>query len=145
MRECIACLVVALALSSCVEQRLTVNSAPEGALVYLNDAEIGRTPVTRDFVWYADQDVQLRKEGYETLKAHRSIVAPWWQWPPIDLFSELLPLRDHQGISFRLKPASTQPADSAMMLLRAAEMRAQLQSSEFTRKPTTQPTTRPAR
>ena len=32
---------------------MTIHSNPEGALVYLNDQELGRTPLTRDFpaIW----------------------------------------------------------------------------------------------
>ena len=33
-------------LTGCVQRTITVNSDPQGALVYLNDIEIGRTPVT---------------------------------------------------------------------------------------------------
>lgn len=128
-------------VSGCVERRLTVNSEPDGALAYLNNQEIGRTPVTRDFTWYGNFDVQLRKEEYQTRKTSKHVTAPWWQWPPFDLVAELIPLRlhDDRTISFTLKPASTQPADPLALLNRASEMRAKLESSENTRKPTTMP------
>jgi hypothetical protein len=121
----------------CVERKLTVNSEPQGALAYLNNQEIGRTPVTRDFTWYGDFDVQLREEGYHTRKTHKHVTAPWWQWPPFDLLAEVLPVRlvDERQMTFTLKPASPEPAEPAALLDRAGELRAQLQSSPNTRRP----------
>jgi hypothetical protein len=116
-------------LGGCVQQRLNITSTPPGALVYLNGAEVGRTPMTRNFTWYGDYDVELRKEGYQTLKTHAQLIAPWWNWVPLDLFANLLPLTDHQHITFTLKPASTQPADPQAMMERAAALQSQLRSS----------------
>src|SRR5438045_3252646 len=67
--------ILLLALSAalgagCVRRTLAVRSDPPGALVYLNGVEVGRTPVQRDFVWYGTYDVQVRKDGYDTIKAH---------------------------------------------------------------------------
>ena len=56
------------ALGGCVERTMTFQSNPPGALVYVNNQEIGRTPMRRDFTWYGNYDVVLRKDGYETLK-----------------------------------------------------------------------------
>jgi hypothetical protein len=127
----------------CVEQTLTVNSDPPGALVYLNDQEVGRTPLTRDFNWYGDYDVQLRLEGYETLKTHKPVTAPLWNWVPFDLVANLLPFtfRDHEEMSFTLKPLDPSKDNPTHLLARAAEMRNQLESSQYTRPPTTRPST----
>jgi hypothetical protein len=142
-RRLIISVLASFVIGGCVERRLTVTSEPEGALAYLNNQEIGRTPVTRDFNWYGNFDVQLRKEGYQTRKTSKHVTAPWWQWPPIDLLAEVLPLRlhDDRTIAFTLKPASTQPADPVALLDRATELRSKLQSSPNTRQPTTMPTT----
>ena len=121
--------------------KLTVTSEPEGALVYLNNQEVGRTPLTREFTWYGNFDVQLRKEGYATLKTNKHVTAPWWQWPPIDLFADVLPmrLRDERAIAFTMQPATTQPNDPSILIDRATELRGQLESSPSTRPPSTQP------
>ncbi len=121
-------MVFALLVGGCVRQKLTVVSDPPGALVYLNGAEVGRTPMTRQFTWYGDYDVELRKEGYDTLKTHDQLTAPWWNWVPLDLIANLFPLTDHQHMSFTLHPASTQPADPEVMMERAEEMRGELQA-----------------
>ncbi len=127
--------VIALLLVGCVERKLTVTSEPEGALVYLNNQEVGRTPLTREFTWYGDYDVQLRHDGYETLKTSKEIVAPWWQWVPFDLFAEVIPVRwkDYHTVAFTMQPASTQPISGDVMLDRATKLRDELQSSERTR------------
>ena len=135
-----------LASAGCVQRTMRVISNPPGAIVWMNDQEIGRTPLERDFTWYGNYDVQVRADGYEPLDTTTSVVAPWWQWPPIDLVAELMPFRprDVRTISYTLKPATTQPAEPSVMLTRAAELRGMMQSTEFTRKPapTSQPATR---
>ena len=128
------------AAGGCVRRTLTVTSDPPGALVYLNNEEFGRTPVTRDFLWYGTYDVTLRREGYETQKTTAKVIAPWWQWPPIDLLAEMFPVHDKRELSYKLTPASTQPVDPVQILSNAQQMEKQLEGS---RSPTTAPATRP--
>ena len=71
----ICCLVTSLLLCGCVERRLTINTKPQGALVTLNDEEIGESPVTVNFNWYGDYCVRISKEGYETLNTHQDLKA----------------------------------------------------------------------
>lgn len=142
-RQSIFFLAGALTISvGCVERKLTVTSEPDGALVFLNNQEVGRTPLTRDFTWYGNYDVQLRKEGYQTLKTEHMLWAPWWQWIPFDLAADVMPFwfTDRREMSFKMEPATQEAADPQVMLSRATEMQTQLQSSEFTRQPTTAPT-----
>ena len=77
-------------LSGCVERRLTINTEPQGAMVLLNDEEIGDSPVTVSFEWYGDYNVLIRKEGFETLKTHRKLKAPWYDGFPFDFFANTL-------------------------------------------------------
>jgi hypothetical protein len=134
-----------LLLAGCVRRSLTVKSDPPGTIVYLNGVEVGRTPMTRDFTWYGTYDVVLRKEGYETLKTEGQVIAPWWQWVPIDLFAELLPLRDRRELAYTMKPYAAATVDPQQALSRAEGMEKQLRSSRYTRKPATTPTTAPTR
>ncbi len=112
-----------------VRRELTVESEPAGALVYLNGDEVGRTPLTRDFVYYGTFDVKLRKEGYETLEDRPRVWAPWWQVPPIDLVAEAFPLTDRHRLSYELTPAE-QGADPQELVRRGSELRGELQASE---------------
>jgi hypothetical protein len=126
-------------LAGCVEQTMKIDSDPPGALVYLNQQEVGRTPVTRDFKWYGDYDVQLRMEGYETLKTHQSVIAPAWNWAPFDLLAELLPipLKDRRAYSYTLKPLDPSKDEPTGLLQRADYLKGKLESSQYTRPPTT--------
>jgi hypothetical protein len=128
-----------------VQRTMSIDTDPEGALVFMNDQEIGRTPVTRDFIWYGWYDVTIRKDGYKTLTTRARVIAPAWQWPPFDLAAEFSParLKDKHNLSFRLEPEGEQPTTDEM-LGRAEQLRVQLQGSEFSKNPSTRPVTQPA-
>ena len=122
--RCTTAALAALALTAggCLERRLSIRSEPAGALVYLADEELGRTPLEVDFTWYGDYEVTLRLEGWQTLKTHRDIDAPFWEYPPLDLACELMPWRiTHEECwSFTLAPAET-PTDEGL-IQRAGEL-----------------------
>jgi hypothetical protein len=115
-------------VGGCVEQTMTITSKPSGALVYLNDDEFGRTPITRPFTYYGTYDVRVEHEGYEGLKTTGVVIAPWWNWVPLDLAAAILPLplKDHQRLHYDLKPASTQPADEQALVERAKKLEKEL-------------------
>jgi hypothetical protein len=77
-------------LTGCVERQLTIQTNPEGALVVLNDEEIGLSPVTVNFNWYGDYCVRITKEGYETLDTHRELKGPWYDGFPFDFFAQII-------------------------------------------------------
>jgi len=83
-------LTIIVIVSGCVERQLTINTKPQGALVTLNDEEIGISPVTVSFNWYGDYDVRISKEGFETLKTHRKLKGPWYDNFPFDFFANCL-------------------------------------------------------
>lgn len=124
-----------------VDRTIVVESEPPGALVYLNDQEVGRTPVEVPFLWYGTYDVRLRKEGYEAVKTRRRVWAPLWQIPPFDLLAELVPfpLEDRHRLAFTMEPLP-EGVDQAELIQRAERLRGRLESSEY-REPETQPTT----
>lgn len=86
----VALCLAAVLLTGCVERRLTINTEPQGAIVTLNDQEIGVSPVTVPFNWYGDYWVRISKDGYETLNTHRKLKAPLHDYPPFDFFAEIL-------------------------------------------------------
>ncbi|MBN2594589.1 MAG: PEGA domain-containing protein [Sedimentisphaerales bacterium] len=83
-------LLVLIVLAGCVERKLTINTKPQGALVALNDEEIGESPVTVNFNWYGDYCVSISKEGYETLNTHRDLKGPWYDHFPFDFFAQIV-------------------------------------------------------
>ncbi|MHC4235642.1 MAG: PEGA domain-containing protein [Planctomycetota bacterium] len=120
-------LVMPCALSAaagCVRRTLTIQTEPVGALVLLNDEEIGRSPVTTDFTWYGDYDVIIRHEGYETLNTPMTVRRPWYQVPPIDFVAEILwpgHIVDARSYTFELTEA--QPPDREELIDRAQALR----------------------
>jgi len=114
-----------LLLSGCVKRTLLIESDPPGALVYLNDEEVGRTPVTVPFTWYGTYDVRLEMAGYRTLHTEQELAQPWWEHPGPDLFAEMVPdKRVERQWSFALAPATpADEVDTDELLDHAAQMR----------------------
>jgi hypothetical protein len=99
--------VLLVVVAGCVERKLTINTNPAGAQVFLNDEEIGVSPVTASFNWYGDYNITIRKQGCETLQTHRKLQAPWYDLFPFDFLTQVLyPGRivDSYEWSFDLKP-----------------------------------------
>lgn len=119
--------------SGCIERILTVQSNPPGALVELNGQELGRTPVTRDFTWYGIYDITLRLQDYQTLKTSAKVYAPIYEWIPIDLLIDLLPLpiKDHHRLSYDLLPAPPASQPSPGILDRATDLKGQMETTHY--------------
>ncbi|MCK4601867.1 MAG: PEGA domain-containing protein [Phycisphaerae bacterium] len=116
-------LLVSAALAGCVDRKMTITSQPEGALVFVSDKEVGRTPLTMPFTWYGDYDIILRLEDYETLKTHANINAPIYEIPPFDLLSHLAPwtYHDHRYLHYKLDKRI--PSSDKVLIRRADELR----------------------
>ena len=127
-----AVLVVALPPAGCVRRTLTIETEPQGALVYLNDEEVGPTPMSTDFTWYGDYDVIIRKEGFQTYKTHVDVKAPWYQLPPIDFFFDVLwpgTVHDRHHHAFTLEPWTSPEHDEVVS--RALQLREQALTEPF--------------
>src|SRR3989304_6283587 len=110
--------------SGCVQRRMTIRSNPPGALVYVDDYEIGTTPISTNFIYYGTRKIRLVKDGYETLTVLQPVPAPWYQYPPFDFITEnFIPgeIRDQRTIDFQLRPQMVAPTDQ--LLSRAESMR----------------------
>ena len=94
LRFCALCpLPLALLAGGCLDRTITINTQPQGAVIWLNDQEVGRSPVTTAFRWYGAYQVRARKEGFEPLTTTRVAHAPWYEYPGPDLVAEALPAR----------------------------------------------------
>lgn len=99
--------VFATLLAGCVERQLTIVTEPPGAMVALNDEQIGVSPVTVSFNWYGDYWVRLSKDGYQTLDTHRELKGPWYDHFPFDFVVQIAdPTRvvDTYEWTFELEP-----------------------------------------
>jgi hypothetical protein len=98
-RRAIAGLALAALLVSttagCLRPTLTISSEPSGARVLVNGEYHGITPVEVPFIWYWYKEVELRREGYDTLRSRERMYAPPYFYIPLDLVFELLPFQIH--------------------------------------------------
>ena len=115
-------MAVAVCLGGCVERYITITSDPPGALVEVSHVEKGRTPITFPFTWYGDWEVVLRLEGHDTLVTNADIQPPWYEVPPLDLFSALAPwtYKDERFVHYTLSERVTPPPGE--LIQRAEEM-----------------------
>ena len=113
-----------LPASGCVRRRLNVRSNPPGALVYVDNQQIGTTPCSVDFTYYGTREIRLIKPGYETLTVNQPIPTPWYQIPPLDFVSENLTptkIRDNRTVTFDMAPQIIVPTEQ--LLDRANQLR----------------------
>ena len=101
--------LVVLLLSGCVKRAILIDSDPPGATVSINGQEVGQTPLTHEFITHGRYVFRLTKPGFQEVVAREKVRAPWHQWIPLDLFTELLiPITfdDRHRFSYRLSPAT---------------------------------------
>ncbi len=120
---------LATALTGCVERTITITSEPGGALVYLNDREIGRTPVDVEFIHYGTYDVRLLKNGFEPLLTAADAQPPLWDLPGPDFLAEITPVQLHSDIEWHFVMEPVQ-ADRDSLIDRAHDIRQGLRDAE---------------
>lgn len=127
------CIGVTALAGGCMQRSLEITSEPEGATVYLNDVEVGRTPLEVGFTYYGEYDVLLMKDGYEPLRTRADAVAPVYEHPPLDLAAEAMPwgVRTRVPWHFVMTPlpatAEEKAAAEAALLDRARVTREKLE------------------
>jgi len=103
---------------------MTIRSDPPGALVYVDDYQIGTTPVSHDFVYYGTRKIRLVKDGFETLTVRQPFPVPWYQVFPLDFVTENLwpgEIRDERVVSLSMQPAGI--ASPEALVTRAEQVR----------------------
>jgi len=121
----VAALLLGVAFFSaagCVRRTLTITTEPSGALLWLNDREVGRTPVEVDFDYYGTYDVRLERDGYEPMMTSGKADAPWWDTVVLDLFAEAVPgtLKSHVRWHYVMQPVDE---DRERLIDRARRLR----------------------
>jgi hypothetical protein len=99
--------------SGCVRRRLNVRTNPPGAMVYVDNQLIGETPCGVDFTYYGTREIRLVKPGFEPLAINQPIPTPWYEYPPLDFFSENLwpaKIRDNRTVVYDLRPQLMVPS-----------------------------------
>jgi hypothetical protein len=116
-----------LLATGCVQRRMTIRSDPPGALVYVDDYQLGSTPVSHDFVYYGTRKIRLVKDGYETLTVRQPFPVPWYQFFPLDFVTENLwpwEIRDERVVTLAMQPAATTPPESVVARAEQARLAA---------------------
>jgi len=127
--RCLGWGLVFLFMTGCIERTIRITSDPSGALVYLNDEEVGRTPVAVTFLFYGTYDVRLERDGYKPLWTAQKAHAPWWEAPGPDLIAEMIPHnKTEQRWHFVLEVAPY--GDDEVLIGRAKQLRAALANPE---------------
>jgi hypothetical protein len=107
---------------------MTIVSDPPGAAVVVNGRHIGATPVDVPsdlFVYYGCYDILLQRDGYEPLVVRQPVPPPWYEWFPLDFFSEnVYPchIKDRRVFAYHMTPPPVVPPDD--LLDRANSQRA---------------------
>ena len=122
-----AVLLAGLALTGCygqVQRTITIDSEPQGARCWLNNNEIGRTPVTVPFTWYGVYDVRLETSGYEPLITKAEVDAPYYEWIPLDFaYETVVPGVRTDAHEFRFALKKAEPLDPDALRQRAEGLR----------------------
>lgn len=104
---------------------MTIRSNPPGAMVYIDDYQIGTTPVSTGYTYYGTRKIRLVKDGYETLTVYQPMPTPWYEFCGIDFFSENIwpgKIRDERSFNYQMTPLVAVPTDQ--LVSRAEQLRA---------------------
>lgn len=117
----------------CVRRRLTVRTNPPGAVVFVDDQEIGATPCSASYVYYGTRKITVMKDGYRTETLFQKFFPPWYEYPGLDFISEnLVPheIRDERTVDVQLVPEELVPQQ--VLVDRAQALRDQARHSAVT-------------
>jgi len=107
-KSLIVLLLVGACLSTgCMRRRITIRSNPSGALVFVDNQEVGTTPTSLYVNYYGTRDIRLEKERFKTVAEQHTFRTPWYQVPPLDLISDnflFREQRDERVVNFVLEP-----------------------------------------
>ncbi len=126
--------VLACTLGGCLERKLQITSEPAGALCWVNDREVGVTPLELEFTYYGTYEVRLKKEGFEPLVTKARASQPVYEYPPLDLMATVVPAKIETEVKWHFvmeaSKEMTQPKDEfeTDLLKRAMELRGNVES-----------------
>jgi hypothetical protein len=119
---------LALGGQGCVERQLVIETQPEGVELFVDGREVGTTiagePVAFTFESYGTHTVVARKRGHVPVRCQVTLDPPWWQWFPIDIFTDVLwpgTVRDTHELTLELA-ARPEPEDADALERRARHL-----------------------
>ena len=122
-----AVVLLSAGAAGCVQRRMTIRSNPPGALVYVDDYQLGQAPVSTDFIYYGTRKIRLVKDGYETLTVRQPFPIPWYEVFPLDFVTENLwpwEIRDERVVDLAMTTAASPPPESVVARAEQARLAA---------------------
>jgi hypothetical protein len=120
----LAIVIVVTISSGCMQRRMIVRSAPEGAFVTVDGQPIGSTPISIPYTYAGTRDIKLERDGFKTIQVQQRLDPKWYQRFPLSLVSENFAgreIRDERVLDFVLEPKPQIQEDR--LLERANDMR----------------------
>lgn len=115
--------LASLCMVGCLQRTISITSQPSGALVYLNDEEVGRTPVVVPFTYYGTYDVRLEHADAEPLWTSQKADAPLYDLPGPDLIAEAVP-DGKVELKWHFEMRDRQPDDADLVIEHGRQLRA---------------------
>jgi len=128
----------------CVERKLHIRTEPEGAVVAVNGTEIGTTPLEWPFHHYGSVRVTFRLKGHETEQRIVKLKMPWYEYPFLDLFSDVViptTIENDHYVEITMRPRESTPKEvdlknAAALGVRATALRDAMRAQNAIEQPT---------
>jgi hypothetical protein len=130
-------------LSSCVDRLLKIRTEPAGASVLVNGELVmatkdgkevpATTPIDVPFDFYGTFEVEVRRESHLSQRKLVPVSAPWYSYPPIDFFAEVLwpwQIESHHPIEIKLEPVPERAPRQDAIYERRDTLRSRLDPSK---------------
>lgn len=94
-------------LAGCVKRTILIESDPPGAEVWINEHRIGTAPIAYEFITHGRYKFRLEKTGFREVIARERVMAPVYEWIPLDFIFEILVplhLEDRHAFRYTLEP-----------------------------------------
>lgn len=111
------CLCTLGTTGGCLRKRMTIQSNPPGATVYVDGRQLGKTPVSTDFTYYGTRNIRLEMDNYQTLNVKQKVRPAWYEIPPLDFFTETFSaaeIKDHHVYNYDLQQRTISSDDQIM-------------------------------
>ena len=122
MRHLFYITLLCTVMFGCVKRTISITSQPQGALVWVNEREVGRTPVEIDYLYYGEYDIRVEKDGQEPIMETRWPKRPLWDAPGLDLVAEMVPLSFEANTAWHFE-FENRNDDPQLLLQRAQDVR----------------------
>ena len=128
-------LFVVIGATGCasVKRRAIIRTQPEGAAVTLDGTPVGTTPLAIHYTYGGSRDIQIEKDGFETIKERVDLSDPLLLRPPLSFATENfspVEIRHQPVLDFQMQPK--RQVNGEVLLQRANTLRGNVQRGTVT-------------